>query len=370
MTSAIVAEGVSKAFGDVEALKSLELDIPEGAFFVLLGPSGAGKTTTLRVIAGLEKPDTGKVLLNGIDATKATPAERDLAMVFQSYALYPKQSAAQNIASPLRARRLSKADIDERVKRVAELLHIEELLNRSPAQMSGGQMQRVALGRALVRDPQVFLMDEPLSNLDAKLRVQTRGEIKRLQKEIGTTTVYVTHDQVEAMTMGDRIAVMNQGRLEQVGTPEELYERPGNRFVAGFIGSPGMSFTRAEAQRDGDGVRLRGDGLDLRLPGGAELPPEVLVGVRPEHARPWREDGELLGPIEGRVAYVEALGRETFLGVDAGRGTRYVVEVEGRAEEQPGDPIRFGLVPAGLRFFDAEGGHALDGVSLTRSVTP
>jgi ABC-type sugar transport system ATPase subunit len=368
--AAVTFDRVFKRYGTFEAVSELDLAVADGEFMVLVGPSGSGKTTALRMLAGLEAISGGEIAIGGRRVNDVSPRDRDIAMVFQDYALYPQMTVRDNLAYGLRRRKTPKPEIESRVARAAEALELGELLARRPRELSGGQQQRVALGRALVRDPQVFLMDEPLSNLDAKLRVQTRGEIKRLQKEIGTTTVYVTHDQVEAMTMGDRIAVMNQGRLEQVGTPEELYERPGNRFVAGFIGSPGMSFTRAEAQRDGDGVRLRGDGLDLRLPGGAELPREVLVGVRPEHARPWREDGELLGPIEGRVAYVEALGRETFLGVDAGRGTRFVVEVEGRAEEQPGDPIRFGLVPAGLRFFDAEGGHALDGVSLTRSVTP
>jgi ABC-type sugar transport system ATPase subunit len=366
----VTFDRVVKRYGAFEAVRELDLAVTDGEFMVLVGPSGSGKTTALRMLAGLEAISDGEISIGGRRVNDVSPRDRDIAMVFQDYALYPQMTVRDNLAYGLRRRKTPKPEIETRVTRAAEALELGELLARRPRELSGGQQQRVALGRALVRDPQVFLMDEPLSNLDAKLRVQTRGEIKRLQKEIGTTTVYVTHDQVEAMTMGDRIAVMNQGRLEQVGTPEELYERPGNRFVAGFIGSPGMSFARAGTQRDGDGVRLRGDGLDVRLPGGGELPGEVLVGVRPEHARPWRDDGELLGPIEGRVAYVEALGRETFLGVDAGSGTRFVVEVEGRAEEQPGDRIRFGLVPAGLRFFDAEGGHALDGVSLTRSVTP
>jgi ABC-type sugar transport system ATPase subunit len=210
-----------------------------------------------------------------------------------------------------------------------------------------------------VRDPQVFLMDEPLSNLDAKLRTQTRGEIKRLQQEVGRTTVYVTHDQVEAMTMGDRIAVMNDGVLEQVGTPEELYERPANRFVAGFIGSPSMSFFDADVEVSGAGARLRCGGVDVQLPGVGGLPSQVTVGVRPECARPWSaDDGRLTGPVDGVVEYVEALGRETFVGVDAG-GARVVVHHEGRAALQPGDPITFGIAPAGLRFFAPDTGLAL-----------
>ncbi len=232
MSSAIVAEGISKSFGEVEALKNLELDIPEGSFFVLLGPSGAGKTTTLRVLAGLETPDVGNVFLHGINATKATPAERDLAMVFQSYALYPKQTAAQNITSPLRARKLPKSEIDAQLKRVSELLHIEELLNRHPAQMSGGQMQRIALGRALVREPRAFLMDEPLTNLDLKLRVEMRTELTRIHRSLGSTFLYVTNDQVEAMSMANQVAVLREGTVQQVGAPTEIYDRPANRWVA------------------------------------------------------------------------------------------------------------------------------------------
>jgi ABC-type sugar transport system ATPase subunit len=218
------------------------------------------------------------------------------------------------------------------------VLDMTELLQRRPGQLSGGQAQRVALGRALVREPQVFLMDEPLSNLDAKLRTQTRGEIRRLQQEVETTTVYVTHDQVEAMTMGDRIAVMNDGNLEQVGTPEELYERPANRFVAGFIGSPSMSF-------------FTGEQVGLTLPRNG-----AVVGVRPEHVRPWREG--LIGPLKGRVAFVEALGRETFVGVDVGEA-RLVVFEEGRAARDVGEEIEFGIVESGLRYFSSESGAAL-----------
>jgi ABC-type sugar transport system ATPase subunit len=290
------------------------------------------------MLAGLEAITDGRVLIGEREVNRVSPRDRDVAMVFQDYALYPQMSVRDNLAFGLRRRRTPKEEVERRVGRAAEALELGELLDRKPRALSGGQQQRVALGRALVRDPQVFLMDEPLSNLDAKLRVQTRGEIKRLQQEVGTTTVYVTHDQVEAMTMGDRIAVMNHGRLEQVGTPEEVYDRPANRFVAGFIGSPAMSFAPVEAL----------DGLALP---GAEK--GLVVGVRPEHVRPWRDDGELIGPLEGTVAYVEALGRETFLGVDA--AARFVVCVDGRASQQPGDLVRFGLVPDGVRLFDAAG---------------
>jgi ABC-type sugar transport system ATPase subunit len=335
----VTFSGVGKTFGStVEAVKDLDLEIADGEFMVLVGPSGSGKTTALRMLAGLESITTGSIAIGEQVVNKIAPRERDIAMVFQDYALYPQWSVFDNLAFGLRRRKVPKADIERRVAEAARVLDLEPYLQRRPGQLSGGQAQRVALGRALVREPQVFLMDEPLSNLDAKLRTQTRGEIRRLQQEVRTTTVYVTHDQVEAMTMGDRIAVMNHGLLEQVGTPEELYEQPANRFVAGFIGSPAMSFIEAGADA------------------GASLRQGVVVGVRPEHARPWR-DG-LVGPLRGTVAFVEALGRETFIGVDIG-DTRLVVFEEGRATHDVGEELEFGLVESGLRYFDPETGAAL-----------
>jgi ABC-type sugar transport system ATPase subunit len=352
---------VDKRFGKVEAVRGLTLDVADGEFMVLVGPSGSGKTTALRMLAGLESVTRGEVLIGDRVVNRVAPRERDIAMVFQDYALYPQMTVFDNLAFGLRRRKLPKADIARRVEDAAALLDIGALLDRRPGQLSGGQAQRVALGRALVREPQVFLMDEPLSNLDAKLRTQTRGEIKRLQHEVRTTTVYVTHDQVEAMTMGDRIAVMNDGVLEQVGTPEELYERPANRFVAGFIGSPAMCFFEAAASSEDAGVRLRGEAVDVRLAGAPGLSGDVTVGVRPEAARLWDagRDG-MVGPLRGTVAYVEALGRETFIGVDAA-GSRLAVHQEGRSSLQPGDAVEFGLVPGALRFFAPDTGAALDG---------
>src|SRR3954454_4081689 len=325
-------DAVTKRFDSVEEVRELTLEARDGEFLVLVGPSGSGKTNALRMLAGLESVTEGEIRIGERVVNRVAPRERDIAMVFQDYALYPQMTVYDNLAFALRRRKTAKQQIDERVRRAAGALELDELLERRPRQLSGAQQQRVALGRALVRAPQVFLMDEPLSNLDAKLRVQTRGEIKRLQQEIGTTTVYVTHDQVEAMTMGDRIAVMNHGRLEQVGTPEDVYDRPANRFVAGFIGSPAMSFAPVEAL---DGVQI------------PRAQPGQTVGVRPEHVRPWREGNGMIGAFEGTVAYVEALGRETFLGVDG--VARFVVCVDGRASEQPGDSMRFGLVPEGVR---------------------
>ncbi len=347
---------VGKRYGAVEAVSDFSLDIADGEFMVLVGPSGSGKSTALRMLAGLEAITAGSVFIGEREVNKVAPRERDIAMVFQDYALYPQMTIFDNLAFGLRRRKVPREDIERRVGEAARVLGIEEYLQRRPGQLSGGQAQRVALGRALVREPQVFLMDEPLSNLDAKLRTQTRGEIRRLQQELRTTTVYVTHDQVEAMTMGDRIAVMNAGLLEQVGTPEELYEQPANRFVAGFIGSPAMSFFDAATSSDGNGgVRLRAPEVDLVV-GRRGLPGEVTVGVRPEHARPWREG--LAGPLRGEVAFVEALGRETFVGVDVG-GARLVVFEEGRAVRTVGDTLEFGLVADGLRYFAADSGNAL-----------
>jgi ABC-type sugar transport system ATPase subunit len=348
--AAVTFTEVDKRFGDVEAVRELSLAIGDGDFVVLVGPSGSGKTTALRMLAGLEAVSAGTIAIGERVVNDVAPGKRDIAMVFQDYALYPQMTVRDNFAFGLRRRKVARDEIERRVARAADTLELGELLGRRPRELSGGQQQRVALGRALVRQPQVFLMDEPLSNLDAKLRVQTRGEIKRLQQEIATTTVYVTHDQVEAMTMGDRIAVMNAGRLEQVGTPEELYERPANLFVAGFIGSPAMSLVPVAA-------------LALELP---DTPAGSVLGVRPEHARLWEPGDELLGPLEGEVAYVEALGRETFLGVDAGAEARFVVSVAGRSTVRPGERVSFGLVAGGLRLFDAADGRALGPAAVQR----
>jgi ABC-type sugar transport system ATPase subunit len=280
-------------------------------------------------------------------------------MVFQDYALYPQMSVRQNLAFGLKIRKLGRSEIEERVSRAAASLGIETLLERKPRELSGGQRQRVALGRALVRDPQVFLMDEPLSNLDAKLRAQTRAEIRGLQRRVGTTTVYVTHDQVEAMTMGDRIAIMRDGVLEQCGDPDAVYERPANTFVAGFVGSPAMSLARVGAERYDGHVRIQLGDVRLELDADGEVPPEVIVGVRPEHTRLWEADSGLVGPIDGRVEYVEALGRETLIGVTAAGDARFVIEAEGRVRAEPGEAVRFGLRKGRLYLFDIANERAL-----------
>jgi multiple sugar transport system ATP-binding protein len=347
VNSAIVARGISKSFGDVQALKGLELDIPEGAFFVLLGPSGAGKTTTLRVIAGLETPDEGTVHLTGIDATKANPAERDLAMVFQSYALYPKQTAAENIASPLRARKLPKSEIDAQVKRVSELLHIEELLNRSPAQMSGGQMQRVALGRALVRDPRAFLMDEPLTNLDLKLRVEMRTELTRIHRSLGRTFLYVTNDQVEAMSMADQVAVLREGTVQQVGSATEIYDHPANRWVATFVGSPRMNLLKCTANG-----RLEGEGWSLPNPGfGIQGERPALFGVRSEDLS--LEVREESAALAGKVYAVEPLGDRTLVDVEIG-DQRVIIKAAPTTSFKIGEEVRASVDLERVHLFDAD----------------
>jgi ABC-type sugar transport system ATPase subunit len=355
----VAYDRATRDFGTVVAVSELSLEIGDGEFMVLVGPSGCGKTTALRLLAGLEPLTDGHIRIGERVVDELPPRDRDIAMVFQDYALYPQMTVRQNLGFGLRMRKLARGEIARRVERAAGLLDIERLLDRKPRELSGGQRQRVALGRALVRDPQVFLMDEPLSNLDAQLRTQTRGEIKRLQREVGTTTVYVTHDQVEAMTMGDRIAILREGVLEQVGDPDTVYGRPANTFVAGFIGSPAMSLTSAGAQsRDGRAQLAFGD-LRLDVDGALDLPADVVVGVRPEHARPWDDDAGLIGPIDGRVEFSESLGRETLVGVTAPGDARFIVTIDGLVQAEPGSSLRFGLRRGWLYVFDAADQRAL-----------
>lgn len=315
---------VVKRFGKTIAVNNVSLDIADKEFFVLLGPSGCGKTTTLRIVAGLEFPDEGKVYIGGRDVTYLDPVDRDVAMVFQNYALYPNMTVYENIAFPLKIRRrklkISDDEIRERVMEVAKLLQIENLLNRKPKELSGGQQQRVALARALVRRPKVWLMDEPLSNLDALLRIAMRAELKRLEKELGVTTIYVTHDQAEAMSMADRIAVMNQGRVVQIGTPEEIYYKPNHIFVAGFIGNPPANIIECTLQVENDEVELdcpgyKGTLKDEHLAEAArkEGVRKVYLAMRPEHIMIGKEPSS--EAFKGRVYVVEPLGSEKIVNV-------------------------------------------------------
>jgi ABC-type sugar transport system ATPase subunit len=353
---------VRKEFGEVVALKEFSLQISDGEFVVLVGPSGSGKTTALRLLAGLEAITEGEIRVGDRLVNRVAPQDRDIAMVFQDYALYPQMTVYDNLAFGLKMRKIPKPEIRERVERAAGLLDIGELLERKPRALSGGQRQRVALGRALVREPAAFLMDEPLSNLDAKLRVQTRSEIKQLQSQVGTTTVYVTHDQVEAMTMGDRVAVMSDGQLEQVGDTRTVYEHPANVFVAGFIGSPGMAFATLDATRNGGPMTLARGAVSLTIdPADAteQLPGEVTIGIRPEHAHVWRDGDSLRGPIEGTVTFVEMLGREALVGVTAGKDQRFTVFADADARTTIGDRFPFGVERGRLYLFDPSTERAL-----------
>jgi ABC-type sugar transport system ATPase subunit len=358
----VTYRSVRKEFGEVVALKDFSLQIADGEFVVLVGPSGSGKTTALRLLAGLEAITEGEIRVGERLVNRVAPQDRDIAMVFQDYALYPQMTVYDNLAFGLKMRKIPRPEIRERVERAAGLLDIGELLERKPRALSGGQRQRVALGRALVREPAAFLMDEPLSNLDAKLRVQTRSEIKQLQRQVGTTTVYVTHDQVEAMTMGDRVAVMSEGQLEQVGDTRTVYEHPANVFVAGFIGSPGMAFATLDATRNGGPVTLARGGVSLSVDAAGateQLPGEVTIGIRPEHAHVWRDGGDLMGPIEGSVTFVEMLGREALVGLNVGEEQRFTVFTDADAHTQIGDRLPFGVERGRLYLFDPTTERAL-----------
>ena len=345
---------VSKRFGEQPVVRDLTLDITKGELLVLLGPSGCGKTTSLRMLAGLEQPDSGEIYMDGRAVSRLEPGARDLAMVFQSYALYPHLSVAENIAFPLRIRKLPETEIRQRVEDAARRLSLDGLLERRPRQLSGGQRQRVALARAIVRRPNAFLMDEPLSNLDAQLRLQTRGELKHLQHELGVTTVYVTHDQAEAMVLGHRIAVMHQGVLQQVDTPAPMYRRPANRFVAGFLGSPPMNFIEGAADAAA-GIFSAGQ---VRIP----LPHAVLaraaaaagrcvLGVRPEHVRvSTAAEGNA---VAGTVYVSEPVGGETYVVVQAGEG-RITARASSDVPYTFEQPVWITLDPERVHFFAAD----------------
>ncbi|NDJ74855.1 MAG: ABC transporter ATP-binding protein [Chloroflexi bacterium] len=340
---------ITKQFKDVTALQDVSFSVQDGEFFVLLGPTGAGKTTTLRVIAGLTKQEHGNVLFDGENMNELPPADRDVAFVFQQYSLYPNQTVYNNLAFPLRAplRRLSKDIIDQRVREVAEKLRITRLLERKTAHLSGGEMQRVSIGRALVRRPRIFLMDEPLSNLDAKLREALRVELQHLQKTEGSTTLFVTHDQIEALTMADRIAVLNEGRVVQIGTPTDIYDHPATTFVAQIVGTPRINLVPAVCENGT--LYITDSDIHLPVPQDCPLPETFLLGVRPEDVQPTPT-----GKLVGEVILTEPLGVETVIHIKSGERT-LLSTVSGIMEARIGDQLKFDIASQRLHFFDMKG---------------
>jgi len=355
----VTLTGVTKKFGDFTAVDDLSMVVGDGTFTVLVGPSGCGKTTTLRMVAGLEEASDGTIAIGERTVNRVPPKDRDIAMVFQNYALYPHMDVFGNMAFGLKLRKRPKAEIRERVTRVAELLGIEGKLRSKPRELSGGQRQRVAVGRAIVRNPQVFLFDEPLSNLDAKLRVQMRTELEQLHQRLKTTTIYVTHDQVEAMTLGDRIAVMKDGVVQQYASPKTTYDHPANAFVAGFIGSPAMNFLPVQALDEGDRIGIYGEGYEVSVPRSdslAALPENVLLGIRPE---------DFEGPVTGRgdsipatVVVTEQLGHSLLVYADIG-STRVVASLDAHCQVDIGSTIGLYASPDRLHLFDESSGRAL-----------
>ncbi|MFH0299187.1 sn-glycerol-3-phosphate ABC transporter ATP-binding protein UgpC [Bradyrhizobium sp. 31Argb] len=355
--SRVIIRSLNKRFDGVHAVKDVNLEIHDKEFVVLVGPSGCGKTTTLRMVAGLESITSGEIMIGDRIVNELPPMDRDIAMVFQNYALYPHMSVYDNMAFGLKMRGFDRAEIANRVKAAAEILGIEEQLQRKPRQLSGGQRQRVALGRAIVRHPQVFLFDEPLSNLDAKLRIQMRVEIKKIHVRLGTTAIYVTHDQVEAMTLGDRVVVMKDGLVQQVGEPLELYNEPANRFVAGFIGSPAMNFATVEMADAEGALWARHEGIRIKLPTelAGRLRPHVgenvTLGIRPEdlHVASGSDMADL--SFDAVVEVIEKLGSQILLDVRVGPNTM-VAAVEPTVKAKVHDRLRLALNPDRLYFFD------------------
>jgi multiple sugar transport system ATP-binding protein len=348
---------VSKKYGDVLALRDFNLTTGDGEFVVLVGPSGCGKTTTMRMIAGLETVTEGEIKIGGKNVVGMIPRERDVAMVFQNYALFPHLNVFGNLSFGLRLRKVPKEQVAEKVRSVAKVLDIEHLLERKPKELSGGERQRVALGRAIVREPKVFLMDEPLSNIDAKLRVEMRAEIIKLQRRLGVTTFYVTHDQVEALSMGDRIVVMSKGLVQQVGTPKELYNAPINRYVAGFIGSPSMNFMKGHL--NGDGTVSAGENVRLVLPevraaavarSGIE---EVWIGIRPEHLVIERNpDSATRNVIKGIVEVVEPQGGTTILQINIGQEKKIIAQINEQWGREAGEKLTLTVASELIHLFD------------------
>jgi len=354
-----------KTFGAVEAVKGLDLTIDNGEFIVFVGPSGCGKTTALRMVAGLEDATSGQIWIDGKVVNDLGPRERDIAMVFQNYALYPHMTVYENLAFCLQMRKCSKDDIRRRIDEVAKILNIAELLSRKPSELSGGQRQRVAVGRAIVRQPKLFLFDEPLSNLDAKLRAHMRAELKRLHYRLGATAIYVTHDQVEAMTLGDRVVVMKDGVLQQVGAPLEIYARPANVFVAGFIGSPSMNLLACRTFGSDGAIVLEGKGFRFRIPdrafparrqGGGR---DVLVGIRPESLALSVDGAAPLAGLSGTAEVIEPLGAEVLVTLNVG-GEDVIMRAPANTNIALKDVVPIAVNPSEFHFFDSETGQRLE----------
>jgi multiple sugar transport system ATP-binding protein len=345
--SSVDLQGITKDFPGLRALDDVTFSIKDGEFFVLLGPTGAGKTTTLRIIAGLTKQDAGTLSFDGISMEHTTPADRDVAYVFQQYSLYPTMTVFDNLAFPLRSplRKTPEAQIRKKVDEAAQKLKITHLLDRKTARLSGGEMQRVSIGRAIVREPRVFLMDEPLSNLDAKLRESLRVELQHLQKTQGNTTLFVTHDQIEALTMADRIAVLAEGRVIQLGTPSDIYDRPATTFVAKLVGTPQINLFKAD--RDNGTVLI--ENSELHIPSASTLPTKFLLGIRPEDVKPTAE-----GQFAGTLVLTEPLGVETILHIQSG-GQTLLSLIPGMTDLRLNDTVRFNLAQDRLHYFDLQG---------------
>jgi sn-glycerol 3-phosphate transport system ATP-binding protein len=355
--ASVSLKGVRKSFDGVDVIHGVDCEIEDGAFIVILGPSGCGKSTLLRMIAGLERVTAGEISIGGRIVNELEPKDRDISMVFQNYALYPHMSVYDNMAYGLRIRGMSKAEIEARVRKAASVLELGNFLQRKPRQLSGGQRQRVAMGRAIVREPAVFLFDEPLSNLDAKLRVQMRIEIKRLHQSIRTTSIYVTHDQVEAMTLGDRLIVMHAGRVEQIGSPIEVYQRPATTFVAGFIGSPAMNMLPAQISADARGVELDGTRLPVSNGSPEHAGRKVTLGIRPEHVV--HAEGQAYA-VAFAVEVVEALGADTLVHGSIGESRLpLMMRLPGNERVAAGDKLSITLPTASLHLYDAATGARL-----------
>jgi len=347
--SHVELQHITKNFPGVTALDDISFDVNDGEFFVLLGPTGAGKTTTLRTIAGLEHQDAGSILFDGEPVDSVTPSDRDVALVFQQYSLYPTMSVYDNLAFPLRSplRRTSAEEIRKKVEETAEILHISHLLKRKTAHLSGGEMQRVSIGRAIVRSPRVFLMDEPLSNLDAKLREALRVELQHLQKTQGSTTLFVTHDQIEALTMADRIAVLNGGKIMQVGKPEDIYDQPATTFVAQLVGSPRINLYNA--RREDRTIFISDSDIHLPAPVGSKLPSDFQLGIRPENVKP-----DPKGEFTGQLVLAEPLGVETILHIQSGQRTLLSL-VPGITSFHLGDVMKFNIATEHIHYFGLNG---------------